>query len=323
MGKHDMIVFSRIAALALTIGATPALAQDKVIAVATFIEHPAVQRLLDGLRAGLGEAGITPERGYRFELQSAQGSAVTAGQIARKFAGDRPAVIVTAGTPVTQPAVQQIKDIPIVFSGLADPLGAKVVASLERPGGNVTGTSDRAPYKPLFDVITEIAPKGKRIGLIFNAGEANSRAQIDRFKAEAAQSGFSFVEATVTKASDTLAAAQSLVGKADVIYVPNDGTVVSNFEAVTRVSLEAKIPVFASSLDSVPKGAIAATGIDYELIGRRTAALVVRVLKGENPGDIPVEMPQTLDVALNKKVATALGVTLPAPLVKRATSVLE
>jgi putative ABC transport system substrate-binding protein len=175
----------------------------------------------------------------------------------------------------------------------------------------------------LIDVIGETVPTGKRIGLIFNAGEANSRAQIDRFKAEAAPFGFSFIEATVTKASDTLAAAQSLVGKADLIYVPNDGTVVSNFEAVTRVSLEAKIPVFASSLDNVPKGALAATGIDYELIGRRTASLVARVLKGENPGDIPVDLPQTLDIALNRKIATALGITLPATLVHRAKSILE
>jgi putative tryptophan/tyrosine transport system substrate-binding protein len=315
--------FVRMAFLAAAVAATPALAQDKVIAVATFIEHPAVQRLLDGLRAGLTDAGLTPERGYRLDLQSAQGSAVTAGQIARKFAGDRPAVIVTAGTPVTQPAVQQIKDIPIVFSGLADPIGAKVVASLERPGGNVSGVSDRAPYKPLIDLMAEIVPKAKRIGLIFNAGEANSRAQIDRFKAEAGAAGYAFVEATVAKASDTLAAAQSLVGKADVIYVPNDGTVVSNFEAVTRVSLEAKLPVFASALDSVQKGAIAATGVDYEQIGRRTAALVARVLKGENPGAIPVDLPQTLDVSLNKKVATAIGITLPSALLQRAKSVTE
>ena len=315
--------YIRIGMLAAGIvAAAPALAQDKVIAVATFIEHPAVQRLLDGLRAGLNEAGITAAQGYKLDLQSAQGSTVTAGQIARKFAGDRPAVIVTAGTPVTQPAVQQIKDIPIVFSGLADPLGAKVVASLERPGGNVTGTSDRAPFKPLLDVMAEVAPNAKRIGLIFNGGEANSRALVDRFKIEAGPK-YSFVEATVTKASDTLTAAQSLVGKADLIYVPNDGTVVSNFEAVTRVSLEAKIPVFASALDNVPKGAIAATGIDYEQIGRRTAMLVVRVLKGENPGEIPVDLPQTLDIALNKKIATSIGIALPPSLLARAKSVIE
>ena len=313
----------RIGMLAASIAAAaPALAQDKVIAVATFIEHPAVQRLLDGLRAGLNEAGITAANGFKLDLQSAQGSTVTAGQIARKFAGDRPAVIVTAGTPVTQPAVQQIKDIPIVFSGLADPLGAKVVASLERPGGNVTGTSDRAPFRPLLDVMAEVAPNARRVGLIFNAGEANSRALVDRFKSEAGPK-YSFVEATVTKASDTLTAAQSLVGKADLIYVPNDGTVVSNFEAVTRVSLEAKIPVFASALDNVPKGAMAATGIDYEQIGRRTATLVVRVLKGESPGEIPVDLPQTLDIALNKKIATSIGIALPPALVQRAKSVIE
>jgi putative ABC transport system substrate-binding protein len=318
-----MRTYLRIGLLAAGIvAAVPALAQDKVIAVATFIEHPAVQRLLDGLRAGLNEAGITAAQGYKLDLQSAQGSTVTAGQIARKFAGDRPAVIVTAGTPVTQPAVQQIKDIPIVFSGLADPLGAKVVASLEHPGGNVTGTSDRAPFKPLLDVMAEVAPNARRVGLIFNGGEANSRALVDRFKIEAGPR-YSFVEATVTKASDTLTAAQSLVGKADLIYVPNDGTVVSNFEAVTRVSLEAKIPVFASALDNVPKGAIAATGIDYEQIGRRTAMLVVRVLKGENPGDIPVDLPQTLDIALNRKVAASIGIALPPSLLARAKSVIE
>ena len=319
-----MRAYIRVAVLAVLMGSTTiSHAQERTIAVATFVEHPAVQRLLEGFRAGLTDAGITPERGYKLDIQSAQGSTVTAGQIARKFAGDRPAVIVTAGTPVTQPAVQQIKDIPIVFSGLADPLGAKVVANLERPGGNVTGTSDRAPFKPLLDVMAEILPNAKRVGVIFNAGEANSRALVDRLKSEAVPYGFSFVETTVTKASDTLSAAQSLVGKVDLIYVPNDGTVVSNFEAVTRVSLEARIPVFASALDNVPKGAIAATGVDYEKIGRRTATIVVRVLGGEDPGAIPVDVPETLDVVLNKKIASSIGVALPPALIGRAKLVVE
>lgn len=292
--------------------ATSTQAAEKVVAVATFVEHPSVQLLLKGLREGLDKGGITSENGYRIELQSAQGSTVTAVQIAKKFAGDRPEVIVATGTPVAQPMAQTIKDLPIVFAGLADPLGAKVVRDLQHPGGNITGTSDRAPFGQLLATIKQLVPAAKNIGIVYNAGEANSRASVDRFKTEAASLGFASVEASIAKASDVLPAAQSLVGKADVFYAPNDGTLTSNFEALTRVSLESKIPIFASDLGSVPRGALAATGVDYEQIGVRTAAIVVRVLKGEKPGEIAVDLPSSLDLGFNAKIASQLGVSAPA-----------
>jgi putative ABC transport system substrate-binding protein len=206
---------------------------------------------------------------------------------------------------------------------VTDPLDAKLVTNLEKPGGNVTGVRDTAPIAKQLALIREILPNAKVIGMPYNPGEANGVALLNMVKKEAPALGFSVVEAAAPKSSDVMAAAQSLVGKADVIYVSTDNQIVSAFASVVKVGVDNKLPVFAGDTDSVPRGAIAAIGFDYYDVGRQTGKIVVRVLKGEKPGDIAVQDVGTLQLFVNPGAAKAMGVTIPDAVMQRAKKVVQ
>jgi len=206
---------------------------------------------------------------------------------------------------------------------VTDPVGAKLVGDPMKPGGNVTGMSDLSPIAKHLALIREITPDAKRIGVPYNPGEANAVTLVGILKAEAPAQGLTIVEAAATKSADVLAAAQSLVGKVDAIYVPTDNTIVSALEAVIKVGVENRLPVYAGDTDSVPRGAIAAIGFNYYDVGRQTGKIVLRVLKGEKPGDIPVEGVEITELHVNPGSAAKMGVTIPAAVIARAKTVVQ
>ena len=311
------------AVVALTLGSA-ATAQDlKTVAVTAIVEHPALDAARDGIRDELAAAGYEVGHNLDFVYESAQGNPATAAQIARKFIGDRPDVIVPISTPSAQAVVGATDDIPVVFTAVTDPLGAKLVADLEQPGGNVTGMSDLSPIALHLDLVREIMPEAGRLGVIHNPGEANSVTLLELIREEAPARGFEVVEAAAPRSSDVLAAARSLVGKVDAIYVPTDNTVVTALEAIVKVGTDNRLPVFAGDTDSVPRGAIAALGFNYYDLGRQTGKMVVRVLEGEAPGTMAVEGVETTELFVNPAAAEAMGITLPPAVVERAKVVVE
>jgi putative ABC transport system substrate-binding protein len=155
----------------------------------------------------------------------------------------------------------------------------------------------------------------------YNPGESNSISQIKALKPLFAAAGLEMVEATGSKTSDVLAAARSLVGKVDVIYVPNDNTFVSALESVIKVGIDNRIPVYAGDTDSVKRGAIATIGFDYIDVGKQAGQMVVRVLKGEKPANIPVEGVKGSDLYVNPTSAAKMGVEIPKELVSKAKQV--
>ena len=298
---------------------TPALAQTKTVAITAIVEHPALDATRDGVIDALKAAGFTPGENLKVEYQSAQGNPATAAQIARQFVGARPDVIVPISTPSAQAVVAATRDIPVVFTAVTDPVSAQLVRSMDKPGANVTGVSDMAPVGEHVALIQEIVPGAKRLGVVFNPGEPNSVAMVNVLKEEAAKRGLTVVNAAANKSADVQTAARSLVGKADAIYVPLDNTVVSALEGLLAVGAQAKLPVFSADTDSVVRGTIASLGFDYRQVGRQTGEVVVRVLKGEKPGDLPATYARGTDLFVNPKAAAAMGVTIPDAVAKRAT----
>lgn len=307
-----------MAALAVLL-ATPAFAQSKSVAITAIVEHPALDATRDGVIAALKEAGFTPGQNLKVDYQSAQGNPATAAQIARQFVGQKPDVIVPISTPSAQAVAAATRDVAVVFTAVTDPVGAQLVRSMDKPGGNVTGLSDMAPVGAHVDLIKEIVPAAKRLGVVYNPGEPNSVTMVKALKDEAGKKGLTVVEAAANKSADVQTAARSLVGKADAIYVPLDNTVVSALEALTAVGAQAKLPVFSADTDSVARGTVASIGFDYFQVGKQTGAVVARVLKGEKPGDIPVDLAKGTDLFVNPKAAAAMGVTIPDAVAKRAT----
>lgn len=323
MYLHRRTALAVLLAAMLASPAAAFAAETRTVAVTAIVEHPALDAARDGIKAELAAAGFIDGQNLRFLYESAQGNPATAAQIARKLAGEAPDVIVPISTPSAQAVVGATKTIPVVFTAVTDPLGAKLVKDLQHPGGNVTGMSDLSPIGQHLDLVKELVPKAQKLGVIYNPGEANSITLLELLRKEAPARGLTLVEAAAPKSADVLAAAQSLVGKADAIYVPTDNTVVTAFEAIVKVGRQNKLPVIAGDTDSVPRGAVAALGFNYGDVGRQTGRIVARVLKGEAPGDIPVEGVQITELVVNPAAAQAMGVELPEALLARAKTIVK
>ncbi|OQM76170.1 ABC transporter substrate-binding protein [Manganibacter manganicus] len=303
--------------------ALPAKAADVTVDVTAIVEHPALDAVRDGVKDALAEAGYKDGENLKFVYQSAQGNPATAAQIARQFIGESPDVIVPISTPSAQAVVAATHDIPVVFTAVSDPVGAQLVKSMEKPGGNVTGLSDMSPVAAHIDLIKAVLPDVKTVGFLYNSGETNSVSLLASFKKAADNAGIKVVESAATKTAEVQGAARALVGRVDAIYVPTDNTIVSALEAAVGVADEAKLPLFTADTDSVKRGAIAALGFNYYDVGKQTGEVVVRVLKGEKPGDIPVEIAKGTDLVVNKKAAEKIGLKLPEGIISGATKVIE
>ncbi|QWW67560.1 ABC transporter substrate-binding protein [Rhizobium sp. WYJ-E13] len=314
------ILLAFAATLALTL---PAKADDVTVAVTAIVEHPALDAARNGVRDVLAAAGYKEGENLKFVFESAQGNPATAAQIARQFAGDEPNVIVPISTPSAQAVVSATRDIPVVFTAVSDPLGAQLVKNMDKPGGNVTGLSDMSPVGEHIALIKEILPNVKTIGYLYNSGEANSVSLLAALKAEADKAGITIVESAATKSAEVQGAARALVGRADAIYIPTDNTIISALEGAVAVAEESKLPLFTADTDSVSRGSIAALGFNYYDVGKQTGEIVVRVLKGENPGDIAVKTAAGSDLVINKAAASKMGVTLPESVISRANKVIE
>lgn len=314
------ILLGFAAALALSL---PAKAEDVTVAVTAIVEHPALDAVRNGVHDALAAAGYKEGENLKFIFQSAQGNPATAAQIARQFVGDEPDVIVPISTPSAQAVVSSTRDIPVVFTAVSDPLGAQLVKNMDKPGGNVTGLSDMSPVGEHVALIKEILPNVKSIGYLYNPGEANSVSLLAVLKTEAEKAGVKVVESAATKSAEVQGAARSLVGRADAIYIPTDNTIISALEGAVSVAGESKLPLFTADTDSVSRGSIAALGFNYYDVGKQTGDIVVRILKGENPGDIPVKIAAGSDLVVNKAAAAKMGVTLPESVLSRATKVIE
>ncbi|PRD81172.1 ABC transporter substrate-binding protein [Burkholderia multivorans] len=306
-----------VAALALA-GA----AHAQTVKVLSIVDHPALDAIRDGVRAELKAEGYGDDK-LKWEYQSAQGNTGTAAQIARKFVGDQPDVIVAIATPAAQAVVAATKSVPVVYSGVTDPVAAQLVKGWGPSGTNVTGVSDKLPLDRQVALIKRVVPKAKTVGMVYNPGEANSVVVVKELKEILTKQGMTLKEAAAPRTVDIGPAAKSLIGKVDVIYTNTDNNVVSAYEALVKVANEAKIPLVAGDTDSVKRGGIAALGINYGDIGRQTGKVVARILKGEKPGAIASETSSNLELFVNTGAAAKQGVTLSPDLVKEAKTVIK
>ncbi len=295
----------------------------RVVAITQIVEHPALDAAHQGVVDELAERGYRVGENLRVMHESAQGNSAIASQIARKFVGESPDVIVAIATPSAQTVAAAARDIPVIFSAVTDPVAAKLVKSWEAPGANITGVSDMLPIEKHLDLLQRMLPDAKRIGTVYNPGEANAAALVELLEERLAARGLELVKGAATKTSEVLGAARSLIGKADAIYLTTDNTVISAAEAVISVGERAKIPVFAADTATVERGAVAALGFNYYNHGRQTGAMVARVLEGATTADMPVEIMEELDLYVNPEAGERMGITLSEDLIQEAVKVVN
>ncbi|SME98754.1 ABC transporter substrate-binding protein [Pseudogulbenkiania subflava] len=319
-------LFSRslLLATAATALSSPLLAAEmKSVAVTAIVEHPALDAARKGIEDELKAAGFVQGKNLKYQFQSAQGNTATAAQIARKFVGDTPDVIVGIATPSAQALAASTKSIPVVFSAVTDPVAAKLVKDWKPSGTNITGVSDALPLAPQIELIKKVKPGVKHVGMVYSPGEVNSTIVAKELKAELAKQGMSLVEASAARTVDVPSAAKSLVGKVDVIYTTTDNNVVSAYESLYKVAVDSKLPLVAADTDTVKRGAVAALGQNYYDMGRQTGKLVVRILKGEKPGAIAPEVGTKLNLVVNPAAAEKQGIKLSPELIKTAKEVIK
>ena len=327
-GQNRMFTLRQLALVvtgsALMLGAGSAIASEtKFVAVTAIVDHQALNDVRDGVKDALQAAGFEAGKNLKWEYQSAQGNTAIAAQIARKYVGDKPDVIVAIATPSAQAVVASTKTIPVVYSAVTDPVAAQLVGNWTASKSNVTGVSDLLEAGKQIELIKQIVPTAKRVGMVYNPGEANSVVVAKEFKAQLAKHNMTLVEAAAPRTVDVATATKSLIGKVDVIYTNTDNNVISAYEALVKVGNDAKIPVVGSDTDSVRRGAVAALGISYYDLGRQTGDVVVRILNGDKPGVIASKTSDKLGLFINTTAASKQGVTLPPALVSSAKTVLK
>lgn len=294
----------------------------KSIAITQIVEHPSLDDMRRGIIDELADNGYVEGQNLKVNFQSAQGNTATAGQIAKQFAGDNPDAIVAISTPSAQSIVAATTTIPIVYTAVSDPLGAKLITADGKPfQSNLTGLSSQLPLEPQLDLLQQIKPGLKTIGYVYSPGEANSVSLRDDLKAALPARGLSLLDIPANRPTDIGMATRSLQGRADIIYTSFDNNVASAFEAMTQAANELKIPIVASDEFSVQRGATAALGVNDYDFGRTTGKMVYRILNGEAVSNIKPEVMNELTLYVSPKNAKTQGVSLPADMLDNAINV--
>jgi putative tryptophan/tyrosine transport system substrate-binding protein len=322
-GLCGILIFSVTTSLA---GETRS-AEKIRIGVAKFVSHPALDADEKGFEKALAEAGFREGIQVIYQRENAQAEPLLVQAMAQKFPEGKVDLIHAIATPTAQAIVKTIKRIPVVFSSVTDPVDAGLVPGTS-PGGtktrtNVTGVSDRWPVHQQFEMYIRFVPKAKRWGTIYNAADANALVHVKEMRASSKKLGLELFEATVSNRTETGQAARFLAGKVQAVHITSDNTVASSFEVVVKVCNENKIPLFAGGISHVFQGAIAAYGLDYFFIGESAGKKAVRILKGENPGEISWGPAEKFSLVINEKAARLQGAIIPPEIFKKAGQIVK
>lgn len=281
------------------------------IGISQFITHQSLDATREGFVDELAKQGYIEGKNIEIDLQNAQGEQRNLKTISQQLAESSDVVLAIA-TPSAQSLANTTQTTPVIFSAVTDPVSAKLVESREHPGGNVTGISDQSSdaISTQINLIKKVLPKAKTIGILYTQSEPNSVVQKDEAKRLLEEKGFTVVEKTILDSNNVKAAAESLMAEVDMVFVPTDNIISSTMETVKQVSIKHKVPVFGGSTEMIAVGGLYNYGTNYEELGRQTARMLIRVLKGEKPENIAVELPEKLELHTNKEMADALGIDI-------------
>lgn len=277
------------------------------VGVIQLTEHVALDAANKGFCDGLKEEGIDA----KIDQQNAQGDQSACDTIASKFVNDKKDLVLAIATPAAQAIAGKTEDIPICITAVTDPAEAGLVDSNDKPGTNVTGTSDLTPIKEQISLLKQLIPDCKTVGILYNSAEDNSLFQAEIAKKEIEANSMTYKVYTVSNSNEIQTVVESMVGKVDAIYIPTDNMIAAGMSTVSMVSTENKIPCIVGESGMVDNGGLATYGIDYYNLGKKTAKMAAKILKGEaSPEDMPIEY---LDAAkcelqVNEEIAKELGI---------------
>ena len=292
------------------------------IGIVQLVEHEALDAANRGIVDALAERGYKEGVNVTIDRQNAQADQSNLQNIAARFVSNDSKILFAIATPAAQTLAAATKTTPIVATAVTNFEVAKLVASNEKPGGNVTGVSDINPVAEQFELLMKFAPDAKAIGTIFNSSEINSTYQIELLKKAAAAAGVEVVEASVSSVNDIQQAVASLKGKVGGIYLPTDNIIASAVPVLMKSVFEAGIPTVAGEGGMVRAGVLASIAVDYYTLGKMTGAMGADILDGKKkPADMPIQSQKAEKVLVNLKTAETMGIKIPEDILKTAETV--
>ena len=325
IGRRAVFLGMTAAGLSLRVRAQPAAKVHRIGMLETMDQAQNATNF-KALREALGERGYVEGRNLVFEYRSAGGHIDRFGDLAEELVRMKVDVIVTRGTPAVVAARKATATIPIVMASSGDPLATGVIASLARPGGNVTGLSALvAQLNPKrIEVIRELAPTATRIGLLLNVGNPAQRSEWEEGKAMGPALGLEISLIDVRRPEEVLEELKSAFGKGiQALVVGIDSVTQTNVAVIAEATAQYRIPAIYAGREFVDGGGLVSYGVDYAYLYRRAASYIDKLLKGAKPADLPVEQPVQFEMVVNLKAAKALGLTVPQTLLARADEILE
>jgi putative tryptophan/tyrosine transport system substrate-binding protein len=293
------------------------------IAVIQLVTNPGIDAVRDGFISGMESNGFVNGKNVSYLMLNSEGDAIAAELQVRKIISEKCTAVFAITTPTAQTCFKGLKDtgIPLVFGAVTDPISAGLVNTLDHPGNNTTGTSDKWPTLSQFKLLLDLVPTVKKVGVVYNPGEANSEANIKEVQEVCSQLGLTLILENASDTKGVELAATSLVGKIDAFYVSADNTVITAMDIIVKISEDKDIPLLPGVSSNVEQGGFGTLGPDYVDIGNESAKIMVRILKGEKAGEIAVATASRFEYFFNTKSAKATKVIIPDSLLKIASKV--
>lgn len=294
------------------------------IGVMQFGEFTALQNAFEGFKAGLEELGFVDGQNIKINYLSAAADTANCPTIADTLINDGSDLIFAIATPSVSCIKEKTTDIPVLFTAVTDPVASGIVDNADKPGINISGTSDMNPVAEQIDLLAKIVPSAKKVAVFYCSSESNSAAQYELAKAALEAKGIECVQKTVSAIDEAKSAIESLQGVVDAIYIPTDNTLADGMALVSQAANDCKLPVIAGEPGQVQGGALATFGINYFELGKQTAKMAADVLNAADPLAAVAEMPigfqtEGCETAVNKATLETLGITLPADVESVAT----
>lgn len=279
------------------------------IGILQYVEHESLTAARKGFVSELKKEGYVDGKNIAIDYENAQGDQSNLQTISQSLIDDNDMVLGIA-TPAAQALTNLSTDTPILFTAVTDPVSAKLVKSMDKVGGMATGTSDMSPIDKQVELLQKVMPNVKKVGIMYTTNERNSEVQVEEAEKVFKKAGIQTITKGISSTNDVQDTAKSLMSQTEVLFIPTDNTIVSAISLVTDLSKETKIPIVGGSADVVKDGVLFTYGANYEALGRQTAKLAVRLIKGEEVGNISAEYPKTLDVVVNEDMAKTLGIDI-------------
>ena len=292
------------------------------VGVLQYVSHPSLDLIYKGIQDGLAEEGYKADD-IKIDFMNAEGDQSKVATMSKQLVSNDNDVLIGIATPSAQGLASATKNKPVVMGAITDPVGANLVKNLEKPGGNITGVSDRNPAKQQLELIKKLTPNVKTIGALYSSSEDNSKSQVEEFKKLAEEAGYKVEEYSVPSTNEIASTMNVMTGKVDAIWIPIDNTIASAFATVVSSNKDAKKPIYPSATAMVEEGGLASVVVDQHDLGVATGKMAAKILKGAKPEETPVEIFNKGKSVINKKNAKELGITVPEDALKEAGQVIE